>query len=78
VVAITRCAHTAPSERTKRAFLSHIEAAFRQDPNEGTEALVKEVFTLLARKISRGEIDDVKHVLPSDVRALWPSAIEQD
>ena len=69
---------TAPSERTKRAFLSHIEAAFRQDPNEDTEALVKEVFTLLARKISRGEIDDVKHVLPSDVRALWPSAIEQD
>jgi uncharacterized protein (DUF2267 family) len=47
----------APSERTKRAFLDHIETAFKQDPNEDTEELVKEVFKLLARKIFRGEID---------------------
>jgi hypothetical protein len=25
-------------------------------------------------KISRGEIEDVKHLLPSEVRALWPAA----
>lgn len=69
-----RLKETPPSERTKGAFLSHIEAAFRQDPNTDTEALVKEVFKLLARKISQGEIDDVKHMLPADVRTLWPSS----
>jgi uncharacterized protein (DUF2267 family) len=64
---------SAPSERTKSAFLGHIEAAFKQDPNADTEQLVREVFKLLARKISPGEIDDVKHILPPEVRALWPS-----
>lgn len=68
---------TSPSERTKSAFLAHIEAAFKQDPNADTEGLVREVFKLLARRISPGEIDDVKHILPPDVRALWPPAIEQ-
>jgi len=64
---------SAPSERTKSAFLGHIEAAFKRDPNTDTEQLVREVFKLLARKISPGEIDDVKHVLPPEMRALWPS-----
>jgi uncharacterized protein (DUF2267 family) len=64
----------APSERTKSAFLSHIEVAFKQDPNADTEQLVREVFKLLARKISSGEIDDVKVMLPPEVRALWPSS----
>jgi uncharacterized protein (DUF2267 family) len=63
------------SERTKSAFLGHIEAAFKQDPNEDPETLVRAVFNLLARKLSPGEIDDVKHVLPEEVRALWPSTV---
>ena len=60
------------SERTKSEFLSHIEAAFKQDPNSDTEGLVREVFRLLARRISKGEIEDVQHMLPPQVRALWP------
>lgn len=63
----------APKERTKSAFLAHVEAAFRQDPNTDTEELVREVFKLLARRISSGEIADVKGVLPAEMRALWPS-----
>jgi uncharacterized protein (DUF2267 family) len=30
------------------------------------------VFAVLARRVADGEIEDVKHVLPSEVRALWP------
>ena len=66
----------APSERSKAVFLANIEAAFAQDPNEDTEGLVKEVFGLLARKVSKGEIGDIKHVLPPEIRALWPAASE--
>lgn len=62
----------APAERTKSVFLGHIEAAFKQDPNAHTEALVREVFKLLTHKLSSGQITDVKHVLPPEVRALWP------
>ena len=64
---------TAPKERTKREFLAHVEAAFKRDPNVDTEGLVKEVFKLLAHRISPGEIDDVKNALPAEVRALWPN-----
>lgn len=60
--------------RSKSEFLGHIEGAFKQDPNADTEELVRAVFKLLARRISKGEIDDVKHILPADVRALWPAA----
>jgi uncharacterized protein (DUF2267 family) len=61
------------TERTKKAFLGHIEAAFEQDPNSDTEGLVREVFRLLARRISKGEIEDVQQMLPPEVRALWPA-----
>jgi uncharacterized protein (DUF2267 family) len=63
----------APHERSKASFLSHIEAAFSRDPNEDTEGLVTEVFKLLARKISAGEIEDIKRVLPPELRELWPA-----
>jgi uncharacterized protein (DUF2267 family) len=65
------------AERTKSAFLGHVEAAFKQDPNDDTEGLVREVLGLLARRISQGEIDEVKHMLPSEVRALWPEPVKQ-
>jgi uncharacterized protein (DUF2267 family) len=59
-------------DRDKKAFLDRVEAAFKQDPNADTEALVRMVFKLLASRISPGEIDDVKHLLRADIRALWP------
>lgn len=63
---------TAPAERTKAAFLGHVEAEFKHDPNEDIEAPVAEVLKLLGRKISSGEIEDVRNMLPEEVRALWP------
>jgi len=66
------------AERTKSVFLSHVEAAFKHDPNADTEELVKEVLGLLARRISRGEIEEVMHMLPAEVRALWPVAAGQE
>ena len=63
----------APAERTKTAFLGHIEAELR-DPNVDAEQSAREVFALLAHKISPGEIDDIKKMLPAEVRALWPKA----
>ena len=35
---------TTPTTRTKREFLGHVEAAFKQDPNSDAEGLVREVF----------------------------------
>ena len=30
------------------------------------------VFELLSKKISSGEIEDVRHALPEELRNLWP------
>lgn len=63
---------SAPAERTKSAFLGHVNAELR-DQTVDAEESAREVFGLLARKISSGEIEDVKRMLPPEIRALWPS-----
>ena len=40
----------------------------RLDP----ESVARAVFTVLAMRVSEGEIDDVKHVVPTPIRELWP------
>ena len=37
------------------------------------EGAARAVFALLQRRITRGEIDDVRHMLPKPIEALWPS-----
>ena len=63
----------APAERTKSAFFNHLNVELH-DQNVDAEQSARQVFRLLARKISPGEVDDVKQMLPAEVRALWPSA----
>jgi len=60
-------------ERHKEEFLERIRQEIRgyQVP----EQVARAVFTVLANRVSEGEIEDVEHVLPQDIRNLWPSAI---
>jgi uncharacterized protein (DUF2267 family) len=67
-----RPAATPIKPRDAVEFLNHIDAAFLKDPLEDTEGAVGEVLALLERRISAGEIKDVKQALPAAVRALWP------
>ncbi len=66
----------APSDdHTAEEFTDHIHKAFQQtkvqrDPNE----IARAVFALLDKKISKGEIDNVKSCLPAKIRELWPDA----
>jgi uncharacterized protein (DUF2267 family) len=59
-------------ERRKEEFLDHIAAALRDDPEIFPEGVAWSVFKLLNRRISAGEIGDVKHILPAQIRSLWP------
>lgn len=52
-------------------FVGRIENAFTSDPFEDTRAAVTDVFALLNRRISRGEIRDVRACLPRDLLELW-------
>lgn len=67
-----RPAGTPVAERGRQAFLARIEEAFETDPIDNTDEAVASVFKLLNRRISKGEIEDVRMRLPSALRELWP------
>jgi uncharacterized protein (DUF2267 family) len=61
--------HAHTKDRRRSHFLSRItEECTDADP----ERVARGVFAVLARRVSEGEIDDVKSVLPADLRDLWP------
>jgi uncharacterized protein (DUF2267 family) len=59
-------------ERKKAAFLAHIAAAFPNEPEVDPEQVTRAVFQVVAKHVTAGEIEDVKHMLPAEVRELWP------
>jgi len=63
---------TPVKHRKKAEFLARIADAFRNDPISSTSNAVTAVFELLSDKIAAGEIEDVRHELPADIRVLWP------
>jgi uncharacterized protein (DUF2267 family) len=63
---------TPVKHRKKAEFLARIADAFRNDPISSTSNAVTAVFELLSDKIAAGEIEDVRHELPAEIRVLWP------
>lgn len=61
-------------ERRREQFLHHITAAFPGDAGIYPESIAWAVFKVLERHVSSGEIKDVLHVLPEEIRSLWPGA----
>jgi uncharacterized protein (DUF2267 family) len=64
-------AGTPVKERRREDFLSHVREFFRNSDSVVTPDVVRAVFKLLKRHVSKGEIEDIRHVLPGEVRALW-------
>jgi uncharacterized protein (DUF2267 family) len=58
--------------RDKEQFLARIAQAFRDDQSIDREQIARAVFALLAKRVSQGEIEDVKHLLPKEIQELWP------
>lgn len=61
-------------ERRREQFLHHITAAFPGDAGTYPESIAWAVFKILERHVSSGEIKDVLHVLPEEIRSLWLGA----
>jgi uncharacterized protein (DUF2267 family) len=66
-----RPADTPTRERKREEFLARVEERLRPDPTAPEDA-TRAVFKLLAHRISEGELQDVRHMLPQEVRALMP------
>ncbi len=57
--------------RHKEQFLEQIDLAFRDDMTVDAEEVVRAVFRVMSKHVSNGEIDDIKHTLPREIRELW-------
>lgn len=53
-------------------LLDHIAHVFRDDDTVDPEKVMRAVFKVLARHITAGEIENVKHLLPKSLQELWP------
>ncbi len=61
---------TPVKDRSKQGFLESIEQTLR---SIDAEPAARAVFRLLERYITPGEIDDIRKMLPKEIRDLWPS-----
>ena len=59
-------------ERHKEHFFARIEQQVRDDDSIDPQEIVQVVFAVIATRVTDGEIEDVKHILPTEVRELWP------
>lgn len=65
-------AGTPVKERSREAFIEEIQKAFRTDPMGDVEEAVSAALGLLSEKVTKGEMDDVRHALPKQIRDLFP------
>jgi uncharacterized protein (DUF2267 family) len=59
-------------ERHLDDFLRQVDRQLVPKDNIDAEFVARAVFTVLKNRIADGEIEDVKHVLPAEIRELWP------
>ena len=59
--------------RSKEEFLTMVAENLVRAPDVEPEPVTRAVFGLLARHLDRGEIGQVRAMLPDPVRRLWPN-----
>jgi uncharacterized protein (DUF2267 family) len=69
-------ANTPLKIRNREQFLARIKAPFKGDNAVDPEEVARAVFMLLSNRVTDGEIEDVKSVLPAEIRDLWPTLPE--
>jgi len=62
---------TPVKERKKADFLYHIREAFQDDPELDVENVTRSVLRVLAKHISKGEVESIQVTLPHEIRELW-------
>jgi uncharacterized protein (DUF2267 family) len=61
-------------ERHLEHFLERIEQELRGDEQLDPVEVARAVFMVMQERVTEGEIEDVRYVLPSKIRELWPVA----
>lgn len=59
--------------RQKEDFLQAIQQVFVNEPDLDAEPVAKGVFRVMAKRVTEGEIQDVKSLMPKELVSLWPA-----
>jgi uncharacterized protein (DUF2267 family) len=67
---------TPTKSRGKELFLRQVRAEFAhtRNPDVDAEEITRAIFRVLNKHISKGEIEQVKALLPRELREFWPEA----
>lgn len=67
---------TPVKSRGKEVFLRQVRAHFAhtRNPDVDSEQITRAIFRVFEKHISKGELDQVKHILPRELRAFWPES----
>jgi uncharacterized protein (DUF2267 family) len=62
--------------RSRELFLRQVRAEFAhtRNPDIDAEDVTRAIFRVLAKHVSKGELDQVRALLPHELRDLWPDA----
>ena len=71
---------TPEEDRSLESFLRRTEHALaralgNEDETIDSAQATRAVLSVLSSRVSAGEIDQVRHVLPEKIRALWPEPV---
>jgi uncharacterized protein (DUF2267 family) len=69
-------AQTPVKSRGKELFLRQIREQFAhtRNPDVDAEHVARAIFRVLCRHVSKGELDQIKNLLPKELRQFWPEA----
>lgn len=60
-------------ERKLDDFLARVNDGLQGSRPTNAQRAVRAVFGVIGRHVSEGETEKLKHVMPGEIRALWPS-----
>lgn len=69
-------AKTPVKSRGKEVFLREVRAQFAntRNPDIDAEHVTRAIFRVLCKHVSKGEVEQVKAILPRELREFWPEA----
>jgi uncharacterized protein (DUF2267 family) len=69
-------AQTPVKSRGKELFLRQVRSEFAhtRDPDVDVEQVTRAIFRVLCKHVSKGELEQIKAILPRELREFWPEA----
>jgi uncharacterized protein (DUF2267 family) len=65
-----------PTDDDLETFLARVREKLSDRPGvPDPERHARAVFAVISRRVDHGELADVTHLLPEDIRALWPEEV---